>query len=384
MRDGVVKRGSSFSYVLELGPDPATGKRRQKWVGGFKTRREAKKARATAQAEALTGTFVAPSGQTTAEFLNEWLDGQSSLLAPSTLHSYKRNLSLHVIPHLGALRLRDLDPGHLNKLYSHLLAGWRGGGHGGPGLSARSVRYCHTILRSALADAVRWGRLARNPADRADPPTGRSVAVPEFKTWTAEQLAEFLTRMEGDRYHPLFVMLATTGCRRGEILGLRWSDLDLDSGLASIRQTVVVVQHEVRFSVPKTMAGTRSITLDPGTVSVLRTWKARQAQEQLLMGAGFRDHDLVFPKPDGDPLHPERVSREFLRRSARSGLPRIRLHDIRHTWATLALASGVHPRIVQERMGHSTIAVTLGTYSHTTPVLHRDAADLVAEKFLGR
>jgi integrase len=154
--------------------------------------------------------------------------------------------------------------------------------------------------------------------------------------------------------------------RRGEALGLRWTDLDLAAGRASVVQTVIVINHQVRIGSPKTAAGRRTVAFNPFTVTALREHPQRQLAERLLMGSGFTDHGLVFCRPDGAPLHPERFSRTFNEQAAKAGLPPIRLHDLRHTWAALStsLTAGVHPRVAQERMGHSTVGITLGTYSH--------------------
>ncbi|MBA2553751.1 MAG: site-specific integrase [Geodermatophilaceae bacterium] len=159
--------------------------------------------------------------------------------------------------------------------------------------------------------------------------------------------------------------------RRGEALGLRWADLDLTAGRAAIRQTVVTVNHEVHFGSPKTAKGRRSVTLDSVTIAGLREHRKAQTAERLMIGAGWRDHDLVIAKVDGSPLHPERFSRSFTERARQLGLPKIRLHDLRHGWATLALAAGVHPKVVQERLGHASISITLDTYSHVSPALPR-------------
>jgi integrase len=179
-------------------------------------------------------------------------------------------------------------------------------------------------------------------------------------------------------------MLATTGARRGEVLGMRWADLDLDAATASIAQTLIAVHHEVQFGSPKTAKGSRVISLDPATVAALREHRKRQAAERLLVGAGWRDHDLVFCRVEGTPLHPERFSARFVDKARLLGLPRIRLHDLRHTWASLALAAGVHPKIVQERLGHANISITLDIYSHVTAGLHSDAAEQVAGLIFGR
>jgi integrase len=384
MTGSVIRRGDTWAVKYDLDPDPVTGRRRQKMVSGYPDRDLAKKELRRILADLDQGVHVDPSRQTVGNFLIEdWLPSISPTVRPSTLHSYRRNLEQHVIAHIGGVRLVKLDPVGLNRLYALLLAEGR---RDRPGeLSPRTVRYVHTIIHRALKDAVRWGRLARNVADAADPPRITAGRRREVDAWPRETLAEFLGRSEGygDRYYPLWVMLATTGARRGEILGLRWSDVNLEAGRAAIRQTVIAVKHEIRFGTPKTAKGRRSVSLDPGTVRVLKEWRRRQLEEKVLLGPGYDDHDLVFPKVTGEPLHPERVSREFDRRVERWQLPKLTLHGLRHTWATLALASGVHPKVVQERLGHSVIAVTLDLYSHTTPTLHDQAAELVAGQILG-
>jgi integrase len=204
-----------------------------------------------------------------------------------------------------------------------------------------------------------------------------------MNTWTAEQVRAYLEHTADHRLHAAFVVLATTGMRRGECLGLRWSDIDLAAGRLSIVQTVIVVNHDVRIGSPKTARGRRTVVLDPGTVAVLRKHRQQQLAERLIMGAGFADHGLVFRRPDGGPLHPERFSRTFEIEARRAGLPKIRLHDLRHTWATLALSAGEHPKVVQERLGHANVSITLDVYSHVTEGLHTDAASRVAGIIFG-
>ena len=229
-----------------------------------------------------------------------------------------------------------------------------------------------------------WGRLLRNPADAADPPRGgqKSDGV---QAWDSSTLRQFLdaSRTADDRNHALWVLLSTTGMRRGEALGLRWSDVDLDAGRARIVQTIIQTSSVVSVGEPKTARGRRPISLDPATVAVMRSHRHRMLQERLLVGADFDDLGLVFHQPDGSWLRPDAVSEVFLRRVRRYGLPRLTLKGLRHTWATLALEQGIHPRVVQERLGHSTIAITLGIYSHVSPTLHDEAAQLVADLVLG-
>jgi integrase len=360
MRGSVVKRGDRYSVVVELDRDPITGKRRQKWVSGYRTKRDAERALTEILAAKDSGGYVEPTKQNLAQFATEWLAAIKPTIRPST-HYSSRNLQLHVLPRLGSVQLRRIDAGMLNTLYAALLADGRKD-HVGGGLSPRTVRYVHTIIHRALKDAVKWGRLARNPAGAANPP--KAVCRPESITWTADQLRTFLEGTRTSRYSAAYLLLATTGLRRGEALGLRWQDLDLDAGRASIRQTVIAIKHTVVIGTPKTAKGRRTVTLDTGTVAALREHRRRQAAERLLMGAGWTDNDLVFCHPDGTMLHPERFSRGFTEAVYRIGLPRIRLHDLRHGWATLALQAGIHPKVVQERLGHANIGITLDTYSH--------------------
>lgn len=383
MRGSVVKRGTMYTIVVELSADPVTGKRRQKWHSGFKTRKEAERALIEILGRVYTGNYVANSKQTIGAFLSDWLASIESTVRPATLYSYRRNLLLHVEPYIGTIPLQSLDAGTLNGLYARLLANGRRDREGG--LSARSVRYVHTILHRALKDAVRWDRLLKNPVDAATPPRAGVAERPEMLTWDARTLRIFLdaSAAEGDRYWAAWYVLATTGMRRGELLGLRWSDVALATATASIRQTVITVKHEVQFGTPKTAKGRRQIALDAGSIAVLKEHRVKQAEERLVMGAGWSDHGLVFTKHDGSPMHPDRFSREFERRVERYPVPRIRLHDLRHTWATLALAAGVHPKVVQERLGHANVSITLDVYSHATPALQSSAAETVAASVFG-
>ena len=197
-------------------------------------------------------------------------------------------------------------------------------------------------------------------------------------TWTAQQLRRFFDGVRDDRVFGAYLLLATSGMRRGEALGLRWADLDLVEGRASIRQTVIVVSHIVQMGTPKTAKGRQTVTLAGVTVAALKEHRTRQNVERLQMGTGWTDLDLVFARIDGTPLHPERFTRQFTERVRQLGLPKIRLHDLRHGWATMALAAGVHPKVVHERLGHANISITLDTYSHVTAGLHSDAAEKVA------
>jgi integrase len=382
MRGTIFKRGDKYSVVVEIDRDPITGRRRQKWHSGYRTKRDAERALSEIVGALHAGTYVEPTKQTLSEFAREWLAAIKPTLRPATHYSYERNLRLHVLPRLGPVELRRIDAGALNGLYAALLADGRKDYAGG-GLAPRTVRYIHTIIHRALKDAVKWDRLARNPADAADPPKPGAASRPETITWTADQTRAFIDGTRQSRHWAAYLVLATTGLRRGEALGLRWRDLDLDTGRASIRQTIIAVQHTAMIGTPKTAKGRRTVTLDRGTVVALREHRKRQAAERLLMGAGWTDNDLVFCHVDGTMLHPERFTRGFSDAVRRLGLPPIRLHDLRHGWATLALQAGIHPKVVQERLGHANISITLDTYSHVLAGLHEEAAEQVAALFSG-
>jgi integrase len=368
MKGTIVKRGSLYSVVVELDRDPVTGKRRREWHSGHGTKREAETARVEILGRLQRGEYVTPSKLTVAGFLeDEWLPAARSSLRPSTFTSYKLNVR-RVTERLGSTPLQRLSPAALNQLYAEL----------GDHLSPRTVRYVHTVLRRALADAVKWNRLTRNPADLATPPSASAAKSPTMKTWTADELRRFLKHVRGDRLRAAWHVLAMTGMRRGEVLGLGWRDIDLDAGRLSVTRTLIRGKGQPQFSEPKTDRSRRSVALDGETVALLREHRKRQLEERLQWGPAYDDQGLVFSREDGSPIWPRTFSRAFAAHLKAAELSPIRLHDLRHTHATLALAAGIHPKVVQERLGHSNVGITLDTYSHAVPAMQEDAAAKVA------
>jgi integrase len=367
MRGSVKRRASTWGYVIDVAPDPATGKRRQRTKSGFGTRKAAEEAMRKAIA---AGSAAGGDAQKLADYLDEWLAAVEPRLRGTTASSYRIAVD-RIKGGLGAARLRDLTPMMIERFYADLV---RTGGKNGKGLSAKSVRNTHVVLRKALADGERLEVLVRNPAARAKPPTGERKETP---TWTAAEVKAFLASVEEDPLYALWVLLATTGLRRGEALGLRWSDVDLERGTLSVSQTVTTVDNRIVVTPPKSDRSRRRIGLDPDTVRVLGDHKGDQRGDLDLLGGG--PATLVFTDVDGGPVHPDYVTRRFQRLVRRSGLPMLRgPHDLRHTWASLALAAGVHPKVVSDRLGHSTIAITIDTYSHAIPSLDAEAAVTVA------
>jgi len=236
------------------------------------------------------------------------------------------------------------------------------GKQSGGGLSAKSVRNVHATLQSALTDAARKGTVMRNVADLADPPSisrsGRSMNV-----WTGQQLRTFLDAMDGHDLYPLYFLAASTGMRRGELAGLAWRNVDLDTARLTVSQQVVSVDYKLSVDDLKTANSRRTIDLDDHTVAVLRRHRGERS-----------DDGFVFSKDDGSPVHPDLISQTFERTVARLDVPRIRLHDLRHTHATILLQQNIHPKIVSERLGHSSIAFTMTVYQHVMPGMQAEAA----------
>ena len=372
MRGHIAKKGNRYYVVIHEGPDPATGKPRYRWHAAGAARSEAEKLLAEIVKRMHDGDYRAPDKITVADYLlHRWLPSKQTRVKPSTANSYERNIRLHINPDIGAIPLQRLQPEDLDELYVKLLTeGKRNGGGGG--LSAKSVRNVHATLQSALSDAARKGTVVRNVADTADPSSisrsGRSISV-----WTSDQLRRFLDAMADHELYRLYLLAATTGMRRGELAGLPWSNVDLDAARLTVNQQIVSVQYKLIEGDLKTPTSRRSIDLDPRTVAELRRHRRRQLEER--MATGQRGDDgYVFAKPGGSPIHPDLISQTFERAVAKLDIPRIRLHDLRHTHATILLQQNVHPKVVSERLGHSSVAFTMTVYQHVMPGLQAQAA----------
>jgi integrase len=289
----------------------------------------------------------------------------------------RRNLTLHVVPHVGDVQLQDLAAPHLNRLYASLLEEGRVDGAGG--LSATSVRRIHSMLRKALNDAVRWGLLTRNVSELADPPPARLAAASRrrsMRTWTAGELRALLAASANHPLHPLWLVASTTGLRRSELLGLGWSDVDLQGATLTVRATVLADtdgQYQL-VQDQKSAVSARTIHLDRRTIASLQEQRHVIDRARSQLGASWSHQGLVFPREDGRWWNPPAISLAFGRAMKRVDVPRIRFHDLRHTHATLLLRAGINPKVVSERLGHSSVAFTLGTYAHVMPGMQPEAA----------
>ena len=354
-----------------------TEERRRAIKGGFRTQKECQAAMNKLLVSVESHNYTAPSKATVRQYLTkEWLPAVKATIRPSTYNSYVQHVECHIAPHIGSVKLAKLSGSQVNALYAKLAeTGSKDGKHG---LSAMTIHHVHSCLHKACKDAVRWGHISRNPLDAADPPRKKGDGTREMRTWTKEQLKAFLGSVHDDRLYGLWHTIAMTGMRRGEAIGLRWSDVDLENARLSVRRALIPTNREVVVSEPKTAKGRRVVALDPVTIEVFKAQAARQLDEQGECDEGWVESGLVFTAANGAALDPESVSRYWRQAIKKAMLPPIRLHDLRHTHATLALQAGVHPKVVSERLGHATVSITLDTYSHAIPAMQEEAAALIA------
>jgi len=354
-----------------------TEERRRETKAGFETQKECEQAMNKLLVKVEEQVYQPPTKASVREFLTkEWLPAVKATIRPTTYRSYEQHVTCHIAPHIGSVKLAKLTGSQVNHLYAKLAE--TGARDGKSGLSPLTIHHVHTCLHKACKDAVRWGRLPRNPVDAADPPSTRGTARKEMRTWDAKQLGAFLECTKDNRLAPLWRLLAMTGMRRGEVCGLKWEDVDLEKGRLSVRRALIPHEGAVISSEPKTARGRRQIALDAGTVEAFKAQAQQQLADQDNAEVAWTDSGYVFTRDDGQPLHPQSVSRAFERAIAAAKLPRIRLHDLRHTHATLALHAGINPKVVSERLGHATVSITLDTYSHAIPALQEEAAERIA------
>jgi len=320
------------------------------------------------------GRSVGVDRRSVQSFLSEWHAAMQPQLRPTTWVNYRDYLAAYVLPVIGDTALQELTPVRLSRLYAHLLQSGRVRGEGG--LAPKTVQNVHRMLHRALADAVRWDVIPRNVAEDVKPPSVRRYRP---RVWSPDELGIFVHHVHADRFFALWLLVATTGLRRGELAGLLRTDVNLTHGRVSPTTPRVVVAGRVHESEPKTRSGRRSLALDPDTRQALADYVRTWASEREALGQGT---DLLFVWPDGRPLHPDTITALFHKHCEAAGLPRIRLHDVRHSYATAALQAGVPPKVISERLGHATVAFTLQTYTHVIPGMDQTAADSVADLIL--
>jgi integrase len=371
MKGHVRKRGDKWCFVVELPRDEVTGKRRQKWFSGFNTKKEAQQALIEKLREIQTGLLVDTTEMTVAEYMQYWLDNYAKASCRHTTYNvYVQRTNRYVIPCIGHLKLKDLKTMHLQKMYAELLrtgAKYRPGG-----IAPITVRHIHGMIHRALENAMRWQIVPRNVAQLVDLPR---VEKKETVVLTRDQVQKLVMAASGHELYIPILLAVTTGMRYAEIFGLAWKDVDLEKRTIHVRQQLVRTRGEYRLTAPKTKSSERIISLSESLVAPLRRHKAEQAQQKLLIGPSYNSDGLVCCRPDGLPYSSTPVRRKFDRLLESAGLPMIRIHDLRHTVATMLLEQGVHPKVVSELLGHANIGITLDRYSHVSLTMQKEAVD---------
>jgi integrase len=368
MRGSTRKRGKTWTAYWDLSADVQTGERRQTSKGGFRTQKTAQQHLATVVVQVGEGTYVAPSKTPFARFLaDEWLPGIKATVRPLSHTRYERIVKTYIVARdIGSVPLSGLSPGHFNGLYAELDR---------DGLSVATRRLTHAVLRRSLNDAVRWGKLARNPATAADPPSAERTRV---ESWQPNELRRFLAHVADDRLFALWRLAATTGMRRGELLGVPWRSVNLEAGSLRVEQQLIPTKGGATFGPPKSRSSERTISLDPVTVQALRRHRDAQLLERGLAGPAYEDNDLMFADQLGRPVHPQRLTERFARHRKAAGIPVGSLHVLRHTAATIALTNGIPLHVVAARLGDDPKTI-LATYAHLLPHSDAEAAAVVAE-----
>jgi len=368
-------RGATWTaYWWVTGPD---GNRRQRSKGGFAKKTAASAHLTEVLAAVQDGSWSEPTDRhmTVAAYAREhWLPSLD--LRPGTVAQYRHVAEAWVLPHLGGERLASLTPAHVERMLAQLRIS---GARSGRPLSDRSVQMAHLVARMMCEHALRRGYLQRNPVTVVARPRARSA---EMHAWSADEVRTFLATVATDRLRAAWVLFLARGPRRGEVAGMRWSDVDLDAGRWRVVHTRISVGGTVVESTPKTAAGRRSIPLDGQIVAILRQLRAAQAAERLAFGPGWQDSGYVFVDQEGRPYHPEALSDRWEALVKAADVPRIRLHDARHTAATLMLSNGTPTKVASELLGHASPMITQSLYQHVMPGMSEAAGQALSALIL--
>jgi integrase len=360
-----------WAIILDLHDD--AGKRRRKWHSFAGTKRQAQEECARLVTLMKSGNYVEPTRQTVAAFLDEWLAFIRPSVSPKTHERYTEICRKGLSPLIGDIVLARLKTDRIDAAFTKALTTPRMGG--GKPLAPRTVHHYRRVLIKALGQAVTWDRLAKNPAHATTPP---KVERQKMLAYDASQTAELLEAFRPTRMFVPVLLAVMCGLRRGEILALRWRHLELGDNLRrlSVAESAEQTKDGVRYKEPKS-GRARTVSLSSTVIAELKAHRARQAEEQLRLGLRPDADSFVVAQIDGSPLQPRSLTHEWARLVAKTALPRIRFHDLRHTHASQMLSAGVHPKVASERLGHSTIGITLDLYSHVMPGMQADAAEQV-------
>ncbi|MFJ8452761.1 site-specific integrase [Bacillus paramycoides] len=370
MKGSVRKDGNNWLFEVTIKVDPITGKRTRKKKRGFKTKREAEKTLAILLNDLANETYVEPSNTTFEEYLSDWFQTKRKQIGIQTAKGYESYMRYHIVPSLGKYPLSKLTTIIIQKFINSLID---------KELSYATIKKIYNILNNSIQKAVNLELIPKNVVTNVELP---HATRNEMKVWNIEEVKAFLKVSMDSRYYIAFHLAVTTGMRQGELLGLRWKDVDLERGTVHIKQTL---SHDGKefLTGAKTTSSIRSITLLSDTVTALKKHEAIIMREKLKAGTDYVDHDLIICTCRGTVLSPRNLLRTFKGLIQKANLPNIRFHDLRHTHATSLLLEGINPKVVAERLGHSKVSVTLDTYSHVLPNMQKEAADKLNKTLFG-
>jgi len=335
-----------------------------------RTRKDVQEQLKIALREQQQGTLVTSPQQSVAQYLQQWLENHRSGVRLRTYEWYEQLVRLHLVPAIGRIPLQKLTPQQVQSLYTQKLQ---------EGLSRTTVNTLHAMLHKALEDALRWNLVARNVCDAVTPPRRDRYEIQPF---SIEQAQRFLSAAKGHSLEALFVLAVSTGMRRGELLAVKWQDIDFSTCTLHVRRIFTRSKGNRYIEAePKTEKSRRSIVLPALVVDLLSQQRMKQAQAKMEAGAAWQEHDLVFSTSMGTPLNPSKVIDRFKSLLKKADLPGIRFHDLRHSAASILLGMGIHPKVVQELLGHNQISMTMDIYSHVMPAMHKDAMDRWNKEF---
>lgn len=364
MKGYIRKRGNAWSFTVDVGKDARTGKRKQKTQSGFKTKKEAQAALAELVNDVEKGNFVEPTKKKFKEFALEYMENTyKNRVKPSTYETTLNLVVTHIIPFFGNADINDIDQFLVHQFYNEKIK---------EGYSSPYIQGMHETIRLLLRVAKKWEILHKDIASMLEPP---KLKRKEMKVWTIQQVNDFLKFTKHSRYHPIFFLAAYTGMRKGEILGLSWDDINFEEKTINVNKTLYRTKGLFLLQEPKTKNSIRTIYMDDDIIRVLKKQKVKQNLERLKYGGAYKEHNMVFSQETGEFANPNATNALFTRFLRQMGLPQIRFHDLRHTHATILLQMGVNPKIVAERLGHSSVQITLDTYSHVTAPMKQDLSE---------
>ena len=360
---------------VTVGFNPKTGKQKRKSFYGD-TKKEVTRKMTEFKHKMNIGEYIEPSNMKLSEWLERWLEGRKSTLAYNTFKSYKSKIKKHLNPVLGDISLKDLKARHIQEMLNHKLEHGKLNGKGG--LAPVSVNLLYRILHAALEQAVKENLLPSNPCKAVETPKERNR---EMETWNSQQVNKFLEAAEESKHHALFYIALNTGMRRGELIGLTWEDIDLDKQKIEVKRQMVRTDNGLEFKEVKSEASKRTIPLTDNVVKFLKSHKIKQGEKKLSAGAAYNDRDLVFCNKAGHAIDSTNLNREFKRVIERAKVPDIRFHDLRHTFATLFIENGGAIKTLQQILGHTSVTITMDTYSHVTEEMLSEAAQNIDEMY---